>query len=69
MLIDNILVSELLKVLNELPEGTKKIDIEYDLKRKKIIIYPVPDSNKRDKSIIVDIPKIDPSDDLIDYID
>lgn len=69
MMIKNIILQDLLKVLESLPSGTKKIDIEYidNDEDTKIVIYPsgyVPDKKDDDN----DSPDISIDEDLMNYL-
>lgn len=66
MIIKNILVKQLFKVLNSLPKGTLKIDIEYneDDEESKITIYPSDDESDGSSEDIAPTPKISPDEDI-----
>jgi hypothetical protein len=76
MIIKNIILKDLFKVLNSLPKGTIKIDIEYSEteEESKITIYPSPEDDEEEEdprpniSNRVDDPDISPDEDLINLI-
>lgn len=73
MTIKNIILRQLFKVLNSLPKGTKKIDIEYtdSEDEQKITIYPsTEDEDEEDTPTRNNIsdPNISPDEDLMNLI-
>jgi hypothetical protein len=74
MVIKNIILKQLFRVLNSLPKGTIKIDIEYSEteKESKITIYPAGDDEEDESqpniSNRIDDPDISPDEDLINLI-
>lgn len=69
MIIRSIVLKDLYKVLNSLPSGTKKIDIEYveNEEETKIVIYPSSGSSTKDDSKVSG-PSISSDDDLMNFI-
>lgn len=71
MIIKNILLKDLYKVLNSLPSGTKKVDIEYvdNEEETKIVIFPTSSTSSKSTSANGNIgPNISSDEDLMNYI-
>lgn len=76
MVIKNIMLKDLFKVLNSLPKGTIRIDIEYSEteEESKITIYPTNNDEEDEDDVSpninnrIDDPDISPDEDLINLI-